>query len=422
MRLLHTSDWHLGQTFHGFERAYEHERFLGWLLDTLEAERADALLVAGDVFDHANPSAAAQHLLYRFLSEAKRRLPRLDIVLIAGNHDSPGRLEAPLPLLNAFGVRVVGQARSADGALDVDRLRVPLRDRRDRIAAWCLAVPFLRPSDLSAAELDQGDEDRGQGPPAESMGDAYARRVAGLYRRLLAGAMERREHGQAIIALGHCHLAGGTVSLASERRIVVGGSEALPATVFDPALAYVALGHLHRAQCIAGDERLRYAGSPMPLSFREIDYPHQIVRIELDGERAGAIEAIPVPRFVALERVPERPQPLTEVLAALAALERPAAAADQQPYLEVQVQLEAPEPGLRARIEAALGGKPVRLARIDVQRPTRPGNGTAPLSLEDLGQLRPEDVFRQLYREHYGDEAPAPLLAAFAELLQPETP
>src|SRR5437868_773213 len=102
MRFLHTSDWHLGQTLHHFERGYEHQCFLDWLLDTISAEQADALLIAGDIFDNANPSAASQKQFHRFLRQAKNRAPNLNIVIIAGNHDSPGRLEAPGPLLQAL--------------------------------------------------------------------------------------------------------------------------------------------------------------------------------------------------------------------------------------------------------------------------------------------------------------------------------
>ena len=113
MRLLHTSDWHLGQTLHDFDRGDEHQRFLNWLLDALEAEQIDALLIAGDIFDNPNPSADAQKQFYHFLTEAKRRMPHLDIVIIAGNHDSAGRLEAPASLLQVLGVTVVGCARTA---------------------------------------------------------------------------------------------------------------------------------------------------------------------------------------------------------------------------------------------------------------------------------------------------------------------
>lgn len=404
MRLLHTSDWHLGQSLHNYDRFYEHQRFLDWLLDALEAEQVDALLIAGDIFDHANPAAASQRQFYRFLAQAKRRLPALDIVGIAGNHDSPARLEAPAALLEAFDARVIGQVSREQGEIEFDRLIAPLRNRRGEIAAWCLAVPFLRPGDVPRVATD---------------GDPYPEGVKRLYEQTLAVALSRQESGQAIVALGHCHMNGGQTSEDSERRIVVGGAEALPAETFDPAIAYAALGHLHRAQTAGGQDRLRYAGSPLPMSFAEIDYPHQVVRVDLEGGSVRAIAPLPVPRPVQLLRIPARPAPVDEALDALAALDLPDAPLEAQPYLEVRVRLSAPEPGLRARVDAILGRKPVRLAKIettygdDAQR----GAGAGPQSLDDLGRLQPDDIFKKLYRRKYGEEPAPALLAAFAELL-----
>src|SRR5487761_1966199 len=247
MRFLHTSDWHLGQTLHSFERTHEHQCFLNWLLDTITTEQAEGLLISGDIFDNANPSAASQKLLYRFLQQAKMRVPHLNIIIIAGNHDSPGRLEAPGPLLEEFDTTVVGQIRrTVDGDIDLSQLVVPLQNRDGAIAAWCLAIPFLRPGDV---------------PRVETEGDAYMEGIALLYRQTLELALARRQPGQAILALGHCHMAGGEVSAESERRIVIGGAEALSASIFDPAIAYAALGHLHRAQRVGKQEHLRYCGS-----------------------------------------------------------------------------------------------------------------------------------------------------------------
>ena len=158
LRVFHTSDWHLGHSLHGLPRDYEHNSFLDWLLDTLENRQADALLIAGDLFDSANPSAAAQAMLYRFLVAAGQRLPGLQIVAIGGNHDSAARLEAPSPILDALNVHVVGSLRRcSDGSLDPQRLLVPLESKDGSTAAWCAAVPFLRPSDLRGDP--QEDED-----------------------------------------------------------------------------------------------------------------------------------------------------------------------------------------------------------------------------------------------------------------------
>ncbi len=412
MRLLHTSDWHLGQTLHNFDRTYEHQCFLDWLLDTIVEQDADALLVAGDVFDNANPSAASQRQLYRFLQQARARKPHLDIVIIAGNHDSAGRLEAPGPLLEAHGTRVVGHvARGADGEIDLERLLVPLAGKDGAVAAWCVAIPFLRPGDVPRAAPPEGAQD--------DAFDAYLAGTALLYRRVHALARERAAPGQAIVAMGHCHMMGGEPSQDSERRIVIGGSEALPASLFAPEVAYAALGHLHLAQRVGKQEHLRYSGSPLPLSFAEVGYRHQVLRIDLDGAGPAAIESLPVPRAVELLRVPAAPAPLPEALAALVELELPAGLPEAAwPYLEVRVLLDGPEPGLRAQVEAALEGKPVRLAKIEPTRRVATTAGIEPaLSLDQLAQLQPDDIFRRLWQQRFGEDAPDDQLAAFAELL-----
>ncbi len=407
MRLLHTSDWHLGQTLHNYDRTYEHQCFLDWLLETIVSEEADALLIAGDIFDNANPSSSAQRQLYRFLQRARSRAPQLQIVVIAGNHDSPGRLEAPGPLLEAHGTTVIGNVvRDRDGAIDLERLIVPLRDKTGQIKAWCLGVPFLRPGDV---------------PRAEVAGDAYLNGIALLYKQAFALARSRREAGQAILAMGHCHMVDGQSSIDSERRIVIGGTEALPASMFDPEIAYAALGHLHLAQRVGKKDHLRYSGSPLPLSFAEVGYQHQVLRIDFDGEVTREVTPLPVPRAVELLRVPARPAPLAEVLAALENLELdPELPPQCRPYLEVRVLLDGPEPSLRAQVEAAIAGKPVRLAKIEPTRKvvTRE-DGADALTLDQLAQLQPDDIFRRLWQQRFGEDAPHDQLSAFAELMLP---
>ena len=415
MRLLHTSDWHLGQTLHNFDRTYEHQCFLDWLLDTIVAEEADALLIAGDVFDNANPSATAQRQLYRFLQQARVRAPQLDIVVIAGNHDSPGRLEAPGPLLEAHGTRVVGHVvRDAAGNIDVERFLVPLTGKDGAVRAWCVAIPFLRPGDVPRVAPPSGD-----GTPNDAF-DAYLAGIRSLYQQAYELAHARATDGQAIVAMGHCHMVGGDASPDSERRIVIGGTEALPASMFGPDVAYAALGHLHLAQRVGQQDHLRYCGSPLPLSFAEVGYRHQVLRIDLDGPRAATIEPIHVPRAVELLRVPARPAPVKQAIAELVGLDLPDLPRDVWPYLEVRVLLDAPEQGLRAQVEAALEGKPVRLAKIEPTRRVVTTAGAEPaLSLDQLAQLQPDDIFRRLWQQRFGEDAPDDQLAAFAELLLP---
>ncbi|MFD2368322.1 exonuclease SbcCD subunit D C-terminal domain-containing protein [Pseudoduganella sp. GCM10020061] len=411
MRILHTSDWHLGQALHHYDRSYEHQCFLDWLVDQVVEQDADALLVAGDVFDNANPPASAQKQLYQFLQRLHTRAPRLDVVIIAGNHDSPARLEAPGPLLELHNARVVGApVRTAGGEIDIERMLVPLHDRTGAVAAWCIAIPFLRPGDVPRA--DTGAE-----------GDPYLNGIALLYRQAFDLAMQRRTSGQAIVAMGHCHMLEGQSSVDSERRIVIGGTEALPATIFDPCVAYAALGHLHLAQRVGRQEHLRYSGSPLPMSFSEVNYQHQVLRVDLEGPKAVAVDALPVPRCVQLLRVPEHPAPVEEALAALEALALDDCEPHRQPYLEVRVLLERPEPGLRARIEAAIKGKPVRLAKIEpVRKATVAGAAGPAMSLDELAQLQPDDIFRRLYQDRFGEAAPPDQLSAFHELMGEAAP
>jgi exonuclease SbcD len=190
---------------------------------------------------------------------------------------------------------------------------------------------------------------------------------------------------------------------------------------------------LHLAQRVGQQEHLRYCGSPLPLSFSEVGYQHQVLRVDLDdgpapgvpgvqGVPMARVTALPVPRAVQLLRVPPQPAPLEDALAALAALDLPELALHLQPLLEVRVLLDAPEPGLRGRIEAAIAGKHVRLAKIE---PTRKHDGAAhqpALSLDQLAQLQPDDIFRRLYLQKYGDDAPDDQLQAFAELLNSAAP
>ena len=190
LKLIHTADWHLGQTFFGYDREAEHEAFLGFLTNLLVERQTDVLLIAGDVFDVTNPSAGAQRRFYRFLREANRLNPGLQIVIIAGNHDSAIRLEAPNPLLEELNTSIVGiVGRTDSGEIDLASLVVPLRNRAGEREALCLAVPFLRQGDYPAAP---------EGEP-----DSYVAGIGRMYRQLYAYADARRNPGGAIVALGH---------------------------------------------------------------------------------------------------------------------------------------------------------------------------------------------------------------------------
>ncbi|MCU1732854.1 MULTISPECIES: exonuclease SbcCD subunit D C-terminal domain-containing protein [unclassified Pseudomonas] len=404
MRLFHTSDWHLGQTLHGQERDFEHACFLDWLLGQLKLREPDALLIAGDVFDTVNPPVKAQERLYDFIVKAHEQQPGLTIVMIAGNHDSGSRIELPAALMRRLRTHAVGRVQWLDeGQLDSERLLVPLTNAKGKVLAWCLALPFLRPAEVTGPHL----------------GEDYLRGIGQVHEKLIAAALERRDPKQPLIAISHAHMAGGSISEDSERSLIIGNAEALPASLFGAEIGYVALGHLHKPQKVNGEERIRYCGSPLPLSFSEIKYPHQILEIEFKGNKLLSVESRHVPRAVALQRL--GPAPLAELLTQLNELPTVDLLDDpqRQPWLEVRVQLDEPQADLRQQIETALQGKAVRLIRIAAEYAGRAGaDGDDDTRLVELGQLKPEDLFARAWEQAYGNAADEQTLADFALLLQ----
>jgi DNA repair protein SbcD/Mre11 len=403
LRLLHTSDWHLGHVLHGFERAHEHALALAWLLDAVVREEVDALLVAGDVFDAANPPTEAQHAWYRFLVEAWARVPHLQVVVVGGNHDSASRLDAIDPFLRALErLHVVGGVARNGGEVDLDRHVIPLRDRAGETAAWVAAVPHLR-----ATETGTGDE------------AAVAAGTRAFYDAVFARARARRKPGEALLAMGHLYLVGAQVSSLSERKLTLGNQSAVGHDLFPDDVAYAALGHLHLAQPVGGREHVRYSGSLVPLSLAERDYPHQAVLVELDGERKVAIRELRAPRSVALPRIPEQGAAgVAEALAAIAALPARGAGPEcARPLLEVEVRVEKPEPTLRQKVEEALRGKEARLARLGV---TVTGSGASlrEQDVRSISELQPEEVFRAKWKKHHAGDAPPDLVRAFHELVE----
>lgn len=410
LKLIHTADWHLGQTFFGYDREVEHDAFLGWLVELLRERQTDVLLVSGDVFDVPNPAATAQRRFYHFLKEANRANPGLRIVVIAGNHDSAIRLEAPNPLLEELNTVIIGLIkRTTTGEIDPDSLLLPLQDREGKRAAWCLAIPYLR----------QGDY-----PASEEAHDTYINGVERMYKWLYAYAESKREPGEAIIAMGHLHATGAQLSEDDRsERIIMGGLESVSSAAFDEGLAYTALGHIHKAQRVGGRETVQYAGSPLPMSFSETSYRHQVVSIEIREDGSSATEAIPIPLVTELRRMPGTPLPPGEVLEALKELPgADTAGKEAWPYLEVRVLLTEPDPSFRHRVEECLADKAVRLTSIVPSYPKREaGEIEKMFSYDDLRKIAPLDMLRHTFAAKYGGDLPEELEDLFNEVMREAT-
>jgi exonuclease SbcD len=407
MRILHTADWHIGQLFHEYDRTYEHQQFLDWLVTTIKEKQIDVLLISGDVFDLSNPSATSVKMFYTFLNQAVKISADLQIIITAGNHDSASRLESPKPLLESSNIHIIGLLeRREDGGIDYEKLVIPLKDKKGEIKVWCMAVPFLRMGDY---------------PAITDCGNPYAEGVAKQYEDVYQFASAKKQAGQSIICMGHLHTQHAEkTDLDDFERPIMGGVECISAGAFHEDIKYVALGHIHKAQRIGGKDHIRYSGSPIPMSFSELNYKHQVIVFDLDKESISNLESIEIPLSVNLLRVPSRNSKLSEVLSALDQLPSSSANRELAPYLEVRVLLEGPEPGLRHKIETALIGKYVRLAKIDVKYPVSETSGeNTELAAEDqLQELKPVEVFSKLYQSKFNVPVPETIQQLFNQVAE----
>lgn len=405
IRFLHTGDWHIGQLFHEYDRTYEHQQFLNWLVDTLQTEKIDVLLVSGDIFDLSNPAAASVKMFYTFLNQATKANPALQIIIIAGNHDSAYRLESPKPLLESSHIHITGVVeRDAGGNIDYEKLVVPVYHVSGRVKAWCLAIPFLRLGDY---------------PVVPESANPYIEGVSALYREATEYVSVKKQPDQVIIAMGHLHTQNAEITdLDNTERLIMGGVECIPVTAFSDSIQYVALGHIHKAQRVGGREHIRYSGSPLPMSFSELHYRHQVIIFDMVDINVNNIRSLEVPLSVPLLRVPSSHRPLEEVITALEQLPDSSAFQPDTPYLQVCVRLDGPEPALRHKVEAALKGKNVRLAKIDVKYPPKSSEYTLPVAEDPLLALQPLDIFFRYYESRYNTAVPEGLSQLFRKVTE----
>ncbi len=407
LRILHTADWHIGQTFYGYDRSVEHEHFLAWLISALIDHSIDVLLVSGDVFDIANPSAASQKMFFNFIKKAKSKMPNLQIIITAGNHDSASRLEAPKPLLEDLDITVIGTIpRNNELSIDYKSLLIPLYNSGREISAWCLAVPFLRMGDY---------------PPGETSTTTYYDGILRLYDELYSFAKTKISPDLAVIVMGHLHVQGAKTSDNDKsERTIIGGMEFLPAEFFNPNISYLALGHIHKAQIVANKNHYRYCGSPIPMSFSEIEYNHQVVVFDIVNNSVVNIEEIKIPIKVGLKCIPDFHEPLPNVLQKLEALPTKGSYIGDAPYLEVRILISEIEPSLKHKVEAVLASKHVKFARIDVKyvQEEIPIKSQKTLSFDDFKKLDPIEIANKSYAAKYKSDMPYELSNLFIEIIE----
>ena len=310
MKILHTSDWHIGSTLYGKKRYDESEKFLKWLVGIIEKEAIDAVLVAGDIFDTSTPSNTAQELYYRFLSDVSKTVCR-HVVVTSGNHDSPSFLDAPKPLLKTLNVTVMGSITS-DPADEV----LVLKSASGEPQVIVLAVPFLRDRDVRVSVDGQTYADK-----EKQLMEGIVTHYQSVYEQALK-VREALGRNLPIVAMGHLFMAGSSVykregSSSGERDLYVGSLGQVPPHLL-PSFDYFALGHLHIAQKVAGSDSIRYSGSPLAMNFDEIGQQKSVFEVTF-SEEGLSVTTIPVPAFRHFERIRGDWQTIESQLESLAA-------------------------------------------------------------------------------------------------------
>lgn len=396
MKILHTSDWHIGRTLYGRKRYEEFEAFLSWLAETIQQNEVDALLVAGDVFDTSAPSNRAQELYYRFLCRIAAS-PCRHVVVVAGNHDSPSFLNAPKELLKALDVHVIGNATETPE----DEVLV-LCNEQDAPELIVCAVPYLRDRDIRVAEAGESVEDK-ESKLIEGIRDHYSAIAA-------IAEQKRAEAGSdiPIVAMGHLFAAGGqTIDGDGVRELYVGSLAHITAAIFPECFTYLALGHLHVPQKVSGSDVIRYSGSPLPMGFGEAKQQKSVCLVEFHNSSA-TVQLVDVPLFLKLERVKGDWSSIASRILELSAT-------NSQAWLEVIYEGDEVISDLRERLDVAIHGSQLEILRVKNNRIIDRVLGQIHQE-ETLDDLNENEVFERCLALHEVPEEQRPeLLRAYQE-------
>lgn len=408
MKILHTSDWHLGQSFFTKSRKNEHAAFLKWLLQQVEVHQIDAIIVAGDVFDTGTPPSYARELYHAFIGELQGM--QCTLVVLGGNHDSVSVLNESKALLKYLNSHVIASTYG-----ELSEQVITLNDRKGQPGAVLCAVPFIRPRDVLVSEAGQSGTDKRQ-----ALGDAIKQHYGALYNEALSlrASIEEKQGEEGsensaaipIIATGHLTALGVSQS-ESVRDIYIGTLEGFDAKGFPPA-DYIALGHIHRPQKVAKTEHIRYSGSPIPLSFDELNTQKQVVLITFESESTTpTISTLPVPCFQAMEVIKGDLKAIEAAInksdaitlashtdGAVSEVDKPLSATDnaissKDPvWLCIEVETEDYLTDLQQRIQGLLEGKNAEILQLKRKR-KRTINSLTEKQNVQLSELSVNDVF-----------------------------
>lgn len=373
-RFIHTSDWHLGQNFYGYDRSEEQRDFLRQLADIVREQEPDALLVSGDIFHTAAPSNAAVNMYVDAMLDIHKACPGMAIIVIAGNHDSASRLDSDKRLWRLANVNVLGGiARNHDGFADLERHVVKVGDK-----GIVAAVPFAYPN--SFPKVEQAEVERGQRQ------QAYFQALLDLVNASNAGNVP-------VVLMAHLAVANSDLTGHSNNMKM----ECVEMGMLGKGYDYAALGHIHRPQQLG--ECARYCGTPVPVSFDE-QCEHSVSIVEIDGH--GALPRVTtkvIKNLKPLHTIPARdPVDFETALALLQSIDD-----DDRSYIRLNVKVDDFLPvASQERAAMALKGKQCRFCEIKVTSTTVATRGSVKMTVEEFNKKTPLDIANQFYLDEVG--------------------
>jgi exonuclease SbcD len=398
MKLLHTSDWHLGRSLYDKKRYEEFDAFLNWLTGFMAKEKIDILLVSGDIFDSTAPSNRAQQIYYRFLAQIPETGCR-HVVIIGGNHDSPTFLDAPKNILNALNIKVVGSKTENPE----DEVFI-LKDGYGVAEAIVCAVPFLRDRDIRLAEPGESPDDKTQ---------KLLQNISQHYKEIAAIAHEfqDKKNKVPIIGMGHLFTSNArTTEGDGVRELYIGTIAHIDGDNISKGFDYMALGHLHIAQKVDNSENVRYSGSPVPMGFTEAEQTKKIVIAEFNDSTPVIIEH-DVPCF---QKLIQLRGDIDTVSAMIGDLKNK----DIKAWLEIEINSQTSAANITALLDDLLKGSRLEILRIKnksiADRALIPVNDT-----ETLETMSNSDVFmRCLEANEIPEDERAPIIRTYNEAVE----
>lgn len=396
MKILHTSDWHLGHVLYNYDRSREQQAFLRELAETVRTEQPDVMVVSGDVYHYANPSSSAQRMYTEAMLEIHRACEEMSIVVTAGNHDSGQKLEIDRSLWQHFGLHVIGGIyRDADG-VDLNRHIIEIKDRESRTTGYVAAIPHIYPNNFPLIDDDTPKENR--------------QRL--FFQKILDRIAERNTNSLPVVLMAHLAVSGSDTTGHDD---TIGGIDYTDIGDLGRGYDYLALGHIHRPQTVRSTGgTARYSGSPVPVSFDE-DYRHSVTIAELRSGYKPEIRTVEIHNPMPLITIPEKPAPFAEALEQLAGLPD-----DMSAYVRLNVTADKGLPPDCTELAfKAVEGKECKFCYIKVNRGERvTAEGAERISVQELQEISPVEIARRYYKESEGEEMDEELASLMDEAVR----